>query len=188
MEGSLNASEEDEVRRVMQVVAAWANVLADAPIGSTIMMLVAEDESRGSMTVSSYILSELPIQIVDLFGSAPHDTHGFGMYTSFMRDALEVVGKELQIPTLLQDRSDLKIMGCSETRKAFQRWDIEERLDYVIQYPCWWGIPEHQAHAHNALSDALDEFMSADDFAAYVGKKRSAWAVDWWAANPENRE
>jgi hypothetical protein len=106
MEGSLNAPEEDEVRRLMQVVAAWANVLADAPVGSIIMMLVAEDEIRGKLTVTSYILSELPIQIVNLLGSAPHDTHGFGLYTSFMRDALKVVGKELQIPTLLRDRFD----------------------------------------------------------------------------------
>jgi len=188
MEGSLNAPEEDEVRRLMQAVAAWANLLADAPVGSIVMMLAAGDEIRGKMTVTNYILSELPVQVVDMFGSIPHNTHGFGMYTSFMRDALEVVGKELQIPTLLRDRFDLKLMGCSETLKAFQRWDIEERLDYVVQYPCWWGIPELQAHAHNALSDALEEFMSADDFASYVHEKRVAWAKDWWAAHPEKRE
>ena len=186
MAATLTSEEEAVVLRLTKTVGIWANILAEASWGTTILVLCGADPVRGHLTVTYRIVSQLQVKLINLFGEVEHDNHGFAYYTPFMRDALEVIGNELGIPSLLHDRSDLKIIGCFEAEKAFKRWG--ERLDYTVHYPNWWGIAEHQTHAYAVLSDALVDFMSEDDFASFIHEQRSAWAKDWWAAHPEKRD
>jgi hypothetical protein len=178
-----------EFQRLLGVVASWGETLAMAPPSATILLLSASDEVRREKTVTNRIVSRLPgIVTIDMFGPMDHDEHGFAMYTPFSRDALHAVGEELDIPQLVRDRGDLHLVGCRETKLAFERWGVQDCLRGLLQYPCWWGIEEHQEAAYDVLSKVVANFLSREAFAALVKEQRSEWANEWWSEHPERRD
>jgi hypothetical protein len=178
-----------EFQRLLGVVASWGETLAMAPPSVTILLLSASDEVRREKTVTNRIVSRLPgIMTIDMFGPMDHDEHGFAIYTPFSRDALHTVGEELDIPQLFRDRGDLRLVGCRETKLAFERWGIQDCLRGLVQYPCWWGIKEHQEAAYDILSKVVVNFLSREAFAALVKEQRSEWANEWWSEHPERRD
>ena len=174
-------------RNLVHAVSTWASVVAEAPAGATVLVLSAQDVERGSSTVTSRIMSQLPgVTLIAIFGEVKHTNRGFAIYTKFLRDSLHVIGEDLQVPQLLRDRSDLRYFGCLESQEAFSRWGVSDLILEVLPHPTWWHIADNRQRAYSALDDSID--MTEEDFGIMIMKQRSDWSKDFWDAHPEKRE